>query len=204
MSDRSVRTSSRFEEFASPDMAADKRPRRSWELVTVVSFTAAVLLALLGALVLHIGSPQTHAAGAVSAPASRPAVPAPGSVPAPGHVAPVPAAGAPAPVVPGGPGLVRTHVVRPGETLARLAVRYGVDYRRIAVDNGLPDPNLVRAGRMLRIGPPTPGVRVVQPGQTLSGLAVESGTSVRRLLTLNPWITDPDLIPAGAGLRVRA
>jgi LysM repeat protein len=58
----------------------------------------------------------------------------------------------------GGPALVRTHVVRPGETLARLAVRYGVDYRRIAVDNGLPDPNLVRAGRILRIGPSTPPV----------------------------------------------
>jgi LysM repeat protein len=107
-------------------------------------------------------------------------------------------------MAPGSPDRARTHVVRPGETLAQLAVRYGVGYRRIAVDNGLPDPNLVRAGRMLRIGQPTPGVRVIQPGQTLSGLAIEAGTSVRRLLALNPWITDPDLIPAGAGLRVRA
>ena len=40
----------------------------------------------------------------------------------------------------------------------------------------------------------------IQPGQTLGGIAKTQGTSVQELLKLNPNITNPDLIFAGANL----
>ena len=56
------------------------------------------------------------------------------------------------------------HVVRAGETLWRIARRYGVTVEAIARANGIPDPSRVRAGQRLfipgaRPGPaPSPGV----------------------------------------------
>lgn len=40
----------------------------------------------------------------------------------------------------------------------------------------------------------------IQPGQTLTGIAQQQGTSVQDLLKVNPQITNPDLIFAGADL----
>ena len=46
------------------------------------------------------------------------------------------------------------HTVRRGETLGEIAKRYcGVDWRQIARDNGIRDPNRIRAGQKLRIRP---------------------------------------------------
>ncbi len=42
----------------------------------------------------------------------------------------------------------------------------------------------------------------IQQGQTLGGLASLQGTTVENLLSLNPQITNPDLIQAGASLNV--
>lgn len=44
------------------------------------------------------------------------------------------------------------HVVKPGESLARIARRYGTTPRAIAASNGLRDPNHVRIGTRLVIG----------------------------------------------------
>ncbi len=43
------------------------------------------------------------------------------------------------------------HVVRPGETLWRIARRYGVTVEAIARANGIPDPTRIRAGQRLFI-----------------------------------------------------
>ncbi len=45
------------------------------------------------------------------------------------------------------------HVVRKGETLSEIARRYGVSQRQIERDNGIADPNRIRAGQRLRILP---------------------------------------------------
>jgi membrane-bound lytic murein transglycosylase D len=45
------------------------------------------------------------------------------------------------------------YVVRTGDTLARIARRYGVSMRELAALNGLDDPNLIRPGQRLRLGP---------------------------------------------------
>lgn len=43
------------------------------------------------------------------------------------------------------------HRVGYGDTLARVAARYGVPARRIAADNGITNPNLIRVGQALTI-----------------------------------------------------
>lgn len=126
---------------------------------------------------------------APAAPASTPAVSSPAAP------APATAGQQPAPDE-------RGYQVRPGDTLASIALRHNVDYRRIAADNRLTDPNRIRPGQTLRIGQPTPGVQLIRPGDTLTGLATATGLTVREVRALNPWITNPNRIPAGAGLRV--
>ena len=88
--------------------------------------------------------------------------------------------------------------------MASVALRNGVDYGRIAADNQLTNPNLIHPGQLLRIGQPTPGVHLIAPGETLSGLARQSGLTIHQLRALNPWITNPNRITAGLGLRMRA
>jgi LysM repeat protein len=49
------------------------------------------------------------------------------------------------------PGGGRTHVVKPGENLFRIALRYGTTAQAIAAANNLPNIHLIYAGQVLRI-----------------------------------------------------
>jgi LysM repeat protein len=95
-----------------------------------------------------------------------------------------------------------THTVRPGETLARIALRYQVPLEQIAEQNAIADPDLIRAGDNLEIRPAPPNETVIPPGATLTGLASRHGVTVSHLLRLNPQIIDADRIVAGARLRI--
>ncbi len=53
-------------------------------------------------------------------------------------------------------GAVREHVVRRGETVYSIALEYGQDYKDVIVWNGLGNPNLIRVGQVLQVGPPAP------------------------------------------------
>ena len=44
------------------------------------------------------------------------------------------------------------HTVAPGETLARIAARYGTDVGSIAALNGVADPRRLRPGQVLSVG----------------------------------------------------
>lgn len=44
-----------------------------------------------------------------------------------------------------------THTIAQGETLSSIAKKYGTDWRQIAKDNGIEDPNMIIAGRKLNI-----------------------------------------------------
>ncbi|GIL08773.1 MAG: hypothetical protein BroJett033_2840 [Chloroflexota bacterium] len=44
-----------------------------------------------------------------------------------------------------------THVVRAGENLFRIGLRYGVDYRTLAAFNGIYDPARIYAGQILQL-----------------------------------------------------
>jgi LysM repeat protein len=52
-----------------------------------------------------------------------------------------------------------TYIVRPGDTLSEIAIRFGVTVRALADANGISNPALIRAGQVLVI--PSPGATVV-------------------------------------------
>lgn len=97
---------------------------------------------------------------------------------------------------------VRQHVVRGGETLAKIALRYDVPFEQIAADSGITNPNRVRVGQRLVIRPKPPGVEVIQPGRTLSDYARRSGHGLDQLMRMNPQLSNPDRILAGGILHV--
>lgn len=77
----------------------------------------------------------------------------------------------------------RTHVVRPGQSLARIARRYDVRVSDLAAANRLGPERQVRPGQELRI--PDEGVAYVHSGQTLSEIAHEAGCSIADLARVN-------------------
>ena len=50
-----------------------------------------------------------------------------------------------------------THIVQQGETLYRIALRYGITVGALAAYNGLSDPTRIHPGQVLKI--PEPGTR---------------------------------------------
>ena len=110
------------------------------------------------------------------------------------------------------------HVVSPGETLFRIALRYGVSVDALASANGIYNTARIYAGQVLVIptGNPAPvpavaaavpaaapgdGLYTVQPGDTLNRIAQRFGMSVQGLMALN-GIYDPNRILVGQQLRI--
>ena len=99
------------------------------------------------------------------------------------------------------------HRVQPGETLSRIAARYGVTTAELARINHISDPNVIYAGAVLQVpdGSGRPAARTyrVRRGDTLSEIAARFDTSVQALARRN-HISDPDVVVAGSELRVPA
>lgn len=77
----------------------------------------------------------------------------------------------------------RTHVVREGQNLARIARRYGVSVADLLAANGLDRTDPIRPGMELRL--PEEGVAYVRSGDTLGEIARAHGCSVEELRRLN-------------------
>ena len=43
------------------------------------------------------------------------------------------------------------HIVKAGETLSAIGLKYGISYTKIAAQNGIVNPNLIYVGQKLRI-----------------------------------------------------
>jgi len=102
-----------------------------------------------------------------------------------------------------GPAYAGTHLVRRGETLSGIATRYRTSVTRLVRMNDLANPNLIVAGRRLRVpgGRPTSRTHVVRSGETLSAIAAQYGTTIARLAKVNK-LANPNLIVIGTKLRV--
>ncbi|SDE53894.1 Murein DD-endopeptidase MepM and murein hydrolase activator NlpD, contain LysM domain [Thermus arciformis] len=98
--------------------------------------------------------------------------------------------------------------VKPGDTLAGLAARYGVDPRHIQWSSGLKDDRL-QVGQELRIPlvaaeereprvPPGVEAYRVRPGDTLASLAQRFGLSPLDLVSANPSLESLDRLVAGS------
>lgn len=156
-------------------------------------------------VVLPGQTPQT----AVVAP--TPTVPASPAAPTP---APIATSAAPTPPIqPGGTGGATgetIHVVERGDTLAKIAARYGVTVQQIADLNGITNPNLIYTGQKLRIpaagAAPTaqPGATrtyTVRAGDTLVSIATKFGVTVQAIQQLNN-LPSPDKIYTGQVLKI--
>jgi len=77
----------------------------------------------------------------------------------------------------------RTHRVRAGQSLARVAARYRVSVQNLAAANDLERTASLRPGQVLTI--PEAGVIYVRRGQTLSHVARENDVSVAALRRAN-------------------
>jgi murein DD-endopeptidase MepM/ murein hydrolase activator NlpD len=100
---------------------------------------------------------------------------------------------------------VTIHVVQRGETLYRIAQRYGLTVDDLVRLNGIANPNDIEVGQRLLV-PAKPGaepakVHVVQPGETLRSIAQLYNLSVEQLATLNN-IANPNSIYVGQTLKI--
>ncbi len=102
-----------------------------------------------------------------------------------------------------------TWVVRPGDTLSRIASAWGVTVSQLAAANGIPNPDLVYVNQVIH-KPATPGAvpavqagarYQVRPGDTLSAIASRYGITVAVLTALN-HISNPDRVFAGQWLEL--
>lgn len=110
----------------------------------------------------------------------------------------------PPPAPPSGP----TYVIQQGDTLRKLAYRWGVTVNAILTANPqIVNPSLVYVGQAIRIpgssGAPAAAYYTVQRGDTLRMIASRYGTTVYNLQLLNPQIWNPDWIYAGMLIRVQ-
>jgi len=102
------------------------------------------------------------------------------------------------PVVPPLPGAENAgkpgyFTVRPGDTLIRIGLETGQNWRDIQTWNQLTNPNLIEVGQVLRVAPP--GVDPSQP----AAAPVSSGTVVARPLSAPPVAAAPATVtPAPA------
>ncbi len=98
------------------------------------------------------------------------------------------------------------YTVQPGDTLTRIAARFGTTVGAIVEANGLTNPNLIYVGQVLVIPAGVSAssperVHVVQPGETLYRIALRYGTTVERLMALN-GLNNPNRIFVGQVLRI--
>ncbi len=104
----------------------------------------------------------------------------------PGERTPTPAtAAATAPAGRQGAGGEVVHVVRNGESVHRIARKYGVSVAAVEAANGLRRPDLIHAGQRLRIPRGGDVVYRVRRGDTLSQLARTFGTSTAKIQRAN-------------------
>ncbi len=116
----------------------------------------------------------------------------------------VPNAGSvPAPVPPTG----SSYFIQPGDTLNKLAVRWGVTVSAIlAVNPRITTPSLIYVGQLIIVPTAsvvTPVYYTVLRGDTLRAIATRYGLTVYSLQLLNPQITNPNWIYAGMVIRVQ-
>lgn len=94
------------------------------------------------------------------------------------------------------------YVVKSGDTLSRIASRYGTTWQRLQELNGLSNPNWIYPGQRLKVtvnGYDAQRAYTIRRGDTLSGIACRLGVSVDHLVQVN-HISNPNRIYVGQRL----
>jgi hypothetical protein len=93
-----------------------------------------------------------------------------------------------------------TYTVREGDTLSLIAEMLGTDVATMARSNGIPDPEQIKPGQVLRLAATMAGddLHIAQRGETLDGIARATGTSWQAVAPLD-GPADRDRIVPGRG-----
>lgn len=88
------------------------------------------------------------------------------------------------------------YVVKPGDTAAEVAARFGMTFERFLADNGLSASEPLVAGQAVVIQIPSEVVTAMA-GDTIESIAARTGTTVRELLRNNPLILESGTLYEG-------
>lgn len=82
------------------------------------------------------------------------------------------------------------YVVQKGDTLSKIAEKYGTTYQVLAAYNGISNPNRISTGQKIKIpaggtGAGSVATHTVVKGDTLSAIAKKYGTAVERIVAAN-------------------
>ena len=109
---------------------------------------------------------------------------------------------APARTAPARPATPTVHVVRRGDTLSGIAVRYGTTLRALTKYNGIGRNTILRPGRSLRVAPDGPSLAGrekvqyrVKRGDSLWGISRRFGVTVAGLREWNRLAEGQSLVP---------
>jgi len=102
------------------------------------------------------------------------------------------------------------YTIRPGDTMFRIANRYGVNLIDLINANPqIPNPNVIYVGQRIcipEIITPTPPpdefcldgtIYIVQRGDTMFNISRRFGVTLQRLIQANPQIPDPNVLNIG-------
>ena len=97
------------------------------------------------------------------------------------------------------------YTVQKGDTLSKIAAKYGTTYQKLAIYNGIANPNIINVGQKIKI--PGSGVRTytVKAGDSLWAIAAKQlgdGSRYNEIKTMNGLTSN--LIHAGQTLKLPA
>ena len=107
-----------------------------------------------------------------------------------------------------------TYVIQRGDTLAKIATRYGVTVKQLTDLNGIKNPNMIVPGQTLKIPGTTTTAPAatsapsgsqktytVQAGDNLAGIAAKFGVTIQAVQQTNN-LSNPDQIYTGQILKI--
>ena len=99
-----------------------------------------------------------------------------------------------------------SYIVKNGDTLSKIAQKFGTTYKELARINGISNPNLIKVGQVLKLpyssfSSSSSTFYTVVSGDTLGKIAQKFGTSYQELARIN-GISDPNFIQVGQVLKI--
>lgn len=97
-----------------------------------------------------------------------------------------------------------TYVVKKGDTLGGIAIRFGMSLDTIKrLNPQIKNPNIIYPGQKITVFEQPKIYHTVVKGDTLSQIAKKYGTTVAKLKVLNPNIKNINLIRVGQEVRIK-